>query len=428
MASAISHYTGIAKSTVYVYPGTDGTQSGTSVAKGTTLILKVDSNGSIVYENGLARTTSPVDGWVNAGNLSDITAVYSTVIDKCSPPTSLLVDRDSLTLTIKGGSGGDLNKFTGYRIRWRNAPLGTSAYGEWSESVAVTSNSTTVVFSIVVPDGYARQYAARTTGSAGKDYYSAYVIADELLISNHTPAAPVIMFPADLAETQSQTPVIVLNVPSDPDGDTVTLKRRVDNGAWIDVATLGSGAAYDKLPTLAAGNHTVRYKLTDVYAESSEVSVTFVVLPINWTRSIAAGDVISNKNISHRKDIYELLSAVNTQRLFYGLAEVDLPGMVGQFSMWKAQMEKLLESINEVSSATGQSERMLNVPSYPSAFVFNTIRKITTGTEESDFEVIFEVDEFCNATLNAIGFVVDDEGNADISISLSVDENGNAKI
>lgn len=378
MASVISHYTGVAKSNIYVYPGTDGSQSGTQVAKGTTLILAVDSSGSIIYQNGLARTTSPVNGWVNAGNLSNITAVYSTAADKCSPPTRLTIDQAALTLTIEGGSGGDLNEFTGYRIRWRDAPLGTSAYGEWSESVAVTSNSTTVVFSIAVPDGYARQYAARTTGSAGKDYYSAYVIADELLVSNHTPAAPVILFPADSAETRSQTPVMVLNVPSDPDGDTLTLKRRVDNGAWVDVATLESGAAYDKLPVLAAGSHTVRYKLADAYAESGEVSVTVVVMPVSWARAIVAGDVISNKTISHRADINELLSVVNAQRAFYGLEAVALPGKVGRFGDWKTQMEYLAEAINQSKTEAGQSTVQMSIPGYPTASVFNMLREYAT--------------------------------------------------
>lgn len=375
MAQAISHYTGIAKANIYVYPGTDGTQSGTQVAKGTTVVLVVDSSGDIIYENGLAKTSSPVSGWVNAGNLSDITAVYKTVPDRCSPPQSVTIDQQAKTLTVSGGAGGELNKFTGYRIRWRDAAIGSNTYGEWSESVAVTSSTTTVVFDAAVPDGYVRQYAARTTGSAGSDYYSAYVVADNVLVSNHAPDRPAILLPADQADTKSETPVFVLEVSADADEDTLSLKRKIDNGAWETVGELKSGTVYDKLPKLKAGSHTVTYKLADPYTESDPVGRSFTVTPVVWGRTIAAGDVISNKQISHRADIRELLDVVNHQSAWYGVKALDLEGTIGRFGDWQLQMEQLLNAINANRAAAGQSTVSVTVPNFPTASVFNALRE-----------------------------------------------------
>lgn len=375
MAQAISHYTGIAKANIYVYPGTDGTQSGTQVAKGTTVVLVVDSSGDIVYENGLAKTSSPVSGWVNAGNLSDITAVYKTVPDRCSPPQTVTIDQQAKTLTVSGGAGGELNKFTGYRIRWRDAAIGSSAYGEWSESVAVTSSTTTVVFDAAVPDGYVRQYAARTTGSAGSDYYSAYVVADNVLVSNHAPDRPSIVLPADQADTKSQTPVFVLEVLADADEDLLLLKRRIDNGEWETVSELKSGTVYDKLPILKAGSHTVTYKLADPYSESDPVGLSFTVTPVVWGRIIETGIVISNKQISHRADIKELLDTVNHQGAWYGVKPIVLEGVIGRFGDWQSQMEQLQAAINMNRAAAGQSAVSITVPNYPTASAFNALRE-----------------------------------------------------
>lgn len=186
MAQVPDYKTGVAKANIYVYPNTSGTSSGTQVAKGSTMRFPLDDSYGIIYSNGLARTTSPVDGWVNMSNVGSLKTVYKTVTDACTPPSSVTLDVDAKQLTISGGSGGDLNTFEGWGVSWRERPENGDTWGEWSADTVTTTNGVTVS----VNAGMVRQFQVRTRGSAGEKYYSAYVECPTLLVGITAASAP----------------------------------------------------------------------------------------------------------------------------------------------------------------------------------------------------------------------------------------------
>ena len=370
MAQVVENYSAKLVSTAYIFSSPDTSSSKTQYSAGTPITLPAN------YAERMDGEFYPVDapyGWVIWYEIGDITPNYKTVTDPCTAPTSVTLS--GKTLTIKGGAGGDLNTFSGYGISWRDRVVGTSTWGSWISDTVVNSTSTTVTYTVTAPAGYERQFRARTLGGAGSSYYSAYVTCGTTLTGNTAPGTPTFRLPAADATSRSQTPVMVLSVPADADGDTLTLKRQIDSGSWVTVKTIKQGAVYDWLPTLASGSHTVRYKLADPYAEGSAASRTFTVSPATWGRTIATGTVISNKTVSHRADINELLTVVNAQRAFYGLAAVSLPGTVGKFSDWKSQMQQLLTAINAIRTAAGQNAESLTIPAYPTASTFNSLRE-----------------------------------------------------
>lgn len=380
MAQVVDYYRATATATWYIFngPGSDAS-SIYQFQKNETILLPADyaSRG----ENGRYPVTSPRSGWVNWTYLGNITAVYKTVTDPCTAPTSVTLNTSTKVLTISGGAGGDLNTFTGYGVSYRERSIG-GTWGGWSGDTVVSGSSTTLTLSVTVPAGKERQFRARTLGSAGSSYYSAYVECATIITGNSAPRDPVIRRPAANAETLNPSPCIIVECSSDPDGDSMTLYRRIDSGSWAAIKTTTGATVYDQLPVLSAGSHTVSYKLNDAYAESAAVSRTFTVHAHTWGRTINAGDVIANVNISHRAEISEMLSAINVQRTFYGLSAIALSGTVGRFGDWKAQMEKLLSGINDCRNAMNMSSVSLTVPSVPTAFVINTIRSLTTGTAE----------------------------------------------
>lgn len=368
MAQVIVGYHAEMSNRGYIYDSPDYSSGKTQYEAGTSLYLPADYGQR--ETNGFYPVDSP-GGWIEYYILTGITPDYDTAADKCKAPTSVTLSGN--TLTIKGGAGGDLNTFTGYGISWRDKPIGGS-YGSWSSDTVVSTTNTTATYTVSAPAGKVREFRARTIGSAGASYYSDYVVCATTLTGNTSPSAPSIVRPAANASTYSTTPVVILNVTADADGDSLTLKRRIDSGSWTTVKTLKSGSVYDKLPTLGTGSHTVNYQLADSYASSSEVSVTFTVQSHSWKRTISTGTIISNSSISHVADINELLAVVNKQRAFYGLGAISLPGTVGKFSDWKSQMEKLVSGVNEALSAAGQSTISVSVPSWPTASVINSIR------------------------------------------------------
>lgn len=376
MAQVVTNYSAKFTSTGYIYASPDIYSSHTQYDVGTPITLPAD------YASRMEGEFYPVDapyGWVLYYEIGGITPNYTTVTDPCTAPTSVTLNTSTKVLTIKGGAGGDLNTFSGYGISWRDRKAGSSTWGSWTSDTVVNSTSTTVTYTVTAPAGYERQFRARTRGSAGSSYYSAYVTCSTTLLGNTAPGTPTLRLPAANATSRSQTPVMVLNVPADADGDTMTLKRQIDSGSWVSVKTIKKGAAYDQLPTLAAGSHTVRYKLADAYAEGSAASRTFTVSPATWGRTIATGTVISNKTVSHVADINELLTVVNAQRAFYGLTAITLPGTVGRFGDWQNQMQQLLTAINASRTAAGQGTVSLTVPAYPTASVFNSLREYAKG-------------------------------------------------
>ena len=378
MARVVDYYTAVMTNSGRIYDRPDTSGDFTSYDYGTELRLPADYGSR--ETNGFYPVTYPENGWINYQYVSERTAVYKTVTDKCTAPTSITLS--GTTLTIKGGAGGDLNTFQGYQVSWRDATIGTTSYGSWSSDVTVSTSNTTATYAVSAPAGETRQFRARTIGSAGSSYYSDYVTCGTTLTGNTAPTAPTIVFPQGGAISMNPTPYVAVSCTADKDGDTLSLYRKIDSNAWSKITSVKSGTIYDLLPKLSAGTHTVTYYVKDPYTDSATVSVTFTIQEKTWRRSIAAGDIISNKSISHVSDIIEMMGVLNDQRPWFGLKEVYLPGVVGQFATWKPQMETILSGINECRRKCGQTEYSLAVPAYPTASVINALRGWLTGSTE----------------------------------------------
>ena len=375
MAKTIVAYSAVMTSTDYIFDRPDSSGDKTQYDYGTELRLPADYASR--ENNGFYPVTYPENGWVRYYVVGSISPIYETTTDKCKAPTSVTLNTSTKTIAISGGAGGDLNTFTGYGVSWRDAKIGTTSYGAWSSDVTVTGG-TTVKYTVSAPNGYIRQFRVRTLGSAGESYYSDYVVCDTTLTANVAPSTPTILKPVENTKTFHASPIAVIECAADPDKDAMTLFRQIDNGSWVAVSASPVGTVYDQLPALGIGQHTVSYKLADPYAESAVSKRTFTVADHLWSRTIKTGDVISNPYISHRNDITEMLSAINTQRAFYGIGGISLTG-VGNFKSWALCMQTLLNGINACRTATGLEAQALDIPAYPTALVINTIRLLTIG-------------------------------------------------
>lgn len=357
---------------MYYYQYADGSGTKTRIYSGEVIYLHKDYESRIANSRYLMIDPA---GWLNYYYCQEIEPVYETTTDKCTAPTSLTINTATKVMTITGGGGGDLNEFTAFGVSWRERSINSSTWGAWSGDTDVTGRTV----SVTVNAGMVRQYRARAKGSAGSTYYSGYTVANTLLNGNSAAGAPTVEVPNSGAITFCKSPSIRIQCPADPDGDMVTLKRSFDSGAWTDVMTLtGDSKVYDKLSGLANGTHTVRYKLVDTNgAESAIDSVSFTVTGHSWGRAIAPGDVISNRQVSHRADIEELLAAVNSACAFYSIADCVLEGTVGAFGDWGKQMEALEKKLNECLLAADKREHSFAaVPGYPAAGVINEIRDV----------------------------------------------------
>lgn len=357
---------------MYYYQYADGSGTKTRIYSGTVIYLA--KNYKETASNSRWYMTSPA-GWLNYTYCKEIEPVYETVTDQCTAPTSLAIDTVTKVMTITGGDGGDLNAFTAFGVSWRERSINSSTWGAWSEDEDVTGRNV----SVTATSGTVRQYRARTKGSAGEKYYSAYTVADTLLNGNSAAGTPIVEVPTSGAITFCHSPSIRVQCPADPDGDMVTLHRSIDSGEWESLSAFdGAVTIYDQPNALTNGTHTLRYKLVDSNgAESDADSVSFTVTGHSWGRAIAPGDVISNEQVSHRADIEELLAAVNSACAFYSVPDCVLEGVVGAFSDWRRQMEALENKLNECLLAANKGQySFATVPGYPAAGVINEIRDV----------------------------------------------------
>lgn len=371
MAKVVDQYSAVMNSTDYIFDRPDVAGEKTQYDYGQE--LRLPANYSERETDGFYPVTYPENGWIRYYIVAEITPIYKTVTDKCTPPTSLTISGKQLI--IAGGAGGDLNTFTGFGVSWRERNITGNEWGGWSTETVTTSRNVDVTANA----GKVRQYRARTQGSAGESYYSDYVVCETLVSGNTAAKTPSILLPSNGAVSSSLTPVVVISCSADNEGDAMKLQRSIDGGDWMKVADVAGtgGTVYDQLPAQTAGQHTIRYKLADINnAESAAVSVAIVISAAAWTRTIAAGDIISNKEISHVADINEMVAAVNVQRMYYGLDVIKLPGTVGRFADWKMQMQSMLDAVNQNIAAAGKKAIKTTVTSaYPNAETINAIRQ-----------------------------------------------------
>jgi len=373
MAQVISHYTAKVggSSTMYYYEKADDTSKAVRIYTNTGITLPADYKSRL--ENYMYPTIDP-GGWIFYYYIKDVTPVYKTVTDACTPPDSLELYTGTKTLVISGGSGGDLNAWTGFGVSWRERRINSAEWSDWSADSHTAERSVVVS----VNSGMVRQFRVRTTGAAGETYYSNYVVCETLLVGNTAAGTPVVLLPVSGTETCSAAPVIKIDCPPDVDGDAMTLHCSVDGEPWIAVSTLpGSGGVAFDQPQLGLGSHTLRYKLVDVNGEGGgEDSVTFSCAECTWNRAIRSGDVIANREISFVSDINEMLERVNTLRAFYGLSFLSLPGVPGALSDWHRQLLAMQTAVNECRGVVGQSAFDFDQPSgWPHAQQINQLRE-----------------------------------------------------
>ena len=373
MAKVVESYYAEMTNTGYIYDRPDISGEKTQYDYGQELKLPADYAQR--ETDGFYPVIYPENGWISYQIVGNITPNYKTTTDKCTAPTKLTINTAAKTLTIEGGSGGDLNTMTGFGISWRERDLTGSEWGSWSAETVSTGRTV----NISVNAGKVRQYRVRTQGSAGESYYSDWVICSTLLSGNTAAKMPTILLPYSNAVTASKTPVVVISCGADAEGDQMTLQRSIDSESWMAVSTVAGtgGTVYDRLPSLGDGRHSIRYKLVDINnAESSVVTIYIAVSANTWSRDIASGDIISNEQISHINDINEMMNAVNVQRLYYGLPAITMPGTVGKFADWGKQMRAMLEATNACHAAAGQTVNSVTVKDvWPYAEIINVIRE-----------------------------------------------------
>ena len=374
MAKTLSHYEGTATGSghFYWYKKADDTSEATRVYNGD--LVKLPTWYASEINNGMYRVTYPGNGWMFYWNVTNIKPAYETTTDKCTAPTSVTIDTKTKVLTITGGAGGDLNTLKGFGVSYRERAIDSNSWGSWSSDEVISGRT----MNVSVAKGKVRQYRARTRGSAGSSYFSAYVTCATVLTGNSASGAPVIAAPVQGATTWSNEPLFVLHCPEDPDGDELDVQASVDGGEWESVSSSdGSEGAqsFVYISGLSEGEHTVRFKLVDTSGnESPEASVTITRKAFEWNREIERGTIIANDAISHVRDIEEMLERLNVTRTYFGLEPITLPGTLGLFADWKKQMEAIRDAENEYMVAFDMYPFEMSAPEYPNADYINMLR------------------------------------------------------
>ena len=359
---------------MYYYRYPDNTSEATRIYSGEVIYLPADYLSRM---EGTMYCLLEPSGWIQWYHVQGIEPVYRTVTDACTAPENITIQNGMLT--IAGGSGGDLNEWTGFGVSYRERAINTTVWGEWSADTVTTERSVPVAAS----SGALRQYRVRTLGAAGADYYSGYTVC-ETLISGNTPAGvPIILLPVSGAETYAGVCAVMIQCPQEPDGDSMILQRSLDGSAWTDVASVaGSGGNICDVLSPEIGTHVLRYRLVDSSGESSgEDAISFVRNGLFWYRSISPYDIIANPQISFAADIYQMLGCIQRLCSFYGRPEIILPGTVGHVADWHKQMNAMQNAVDDCRKASGRTEfGFQRSDGWPSAYRINQLREAIENT------------------------------------------------
>ena len=376
MAQVIDCYRAEAggSSTMYYYRYPDNTSQATRIYTGEAIYLA--ANYLSAMEGSMYRMVDP-DGWIQWYHVRDIQPVYRTVTDACTAPEAVSIQNG--VLTISGGSGGDLNAWTGFGISHRDRAISSAAWGAWSADEICTERSVPVS----ADSGMVRQYRVRTFGEAGSDYYSAYTVCETLISGNTAAGVPVILLPVSGMSTCSGVCIVKIQCPPEPDGDTMTLQRSMEGGAWTDVTVLdgAGGTVYDTLAP-ETGAHALRYRLVDANGESGgEDAISFERAALVWNREISQYDIIANQEISFVEDVNQLFDCVNRLRAFYGKPQLVMPGTPGVLADWHRQMYAMQEGVDGCRRATGREAYGFQLPTgWPKAYRINQLKEAIEST------------------------------------------------
>lgn len=378
MAKIVSHYTASAggNSTMYTYEQPDDTSKALRIYTGDLINLPEDYFERMT--NSMYPTLYP-GGWIFWYYVHDIEPSYRTVTDACTAPESVELNAGAGIIFITGGTGGDLNEWTGYAVSYRQRQISSTDWSDWSEETFTDSR----VVGVSVGSGKVRQYRVRTTGTAGSDYYSPYTICPTLLVGNTPAGTPVVLAPVSGMETFADSVAVKIECPPEPDGDAMTLQRKLNGGAWTNIASLtGNGGLVCDVLSATDGTYDVRYRLVDAGgATGGEDGVVFSRAAHGWGREIVSGGIIANREISFAADIAEMLDCVNRLRAFYGLGMLVLPGEMGRLGDYQQQMTAMQTAVDECRAAGGrEAYGFAQASGWPHAQQINQLRQAMENT------------------------------------------------
>lgn len=98
-----------------------------------------------------------------------------------SPKVTETVSRDAVELSWGAGSAGTNNSVTGYDVQYQDSADGSTWPSGWTTASGSPVTGTSMNVSPPTTVGYYRRFRVRTRGSAGSDYYSDWVISENVL-------------------------------------------------------------------------------------------------------------------------------------------------------------------------------------------------------------------------------------------------------
>lgn len=175
MAKKLLYYTAVTSKRCYIYYTTNVYDGSRQFERGT--VIHVAADYAETEQNSRYRVLFPIEGWLKKSYIQNMEPVYSIEPDEGTPPSKIVLNPATLTLTVAGGSG------TGYQIQYRERAIGNHVYTEWRHQQNVNTIGSATI-SVSVTPGKARQFRARTVWEVN----SQWVICPSELLSANTSA------------------------------------------------------------------------------------------------------------------------------------------------------------------------------------------------------------------------------------------------
>lgn len=121
--------------------------------------------------------------YCNTGGDASIPIVepYSHVSAPLSPTLTETIARYTVELSWGAGSAGTNNSVTGYDVQYQDSADGSTWPSGWTTASGSPVTAENMSVSPPTTVGYYRRFRVRTRGSAGSDYYSGWVISENVL-------------------------------------------------------------------------------------------------------------------------------------------------------------------------------------------------------------------------------------------------------
>lgn len=307
-------------------------------------------------------------GWVETSNAVRRNSAPTALTTAAASP----VLYESGNITISWGGAGDIdNNGSYYEVQYAVRADG-GGYSGWIG--LITTGAVSITNAPTLDRGAAIKYRSRLVDAFG--IASDWKETNEV-VRNKAPITPSILFPGSGKTTYNARPYVGLTIQTEPNAQTQTLHYDIDGGSVQNAGVVTAGTKRMQLPTLAVGSHSIRFLLIDSQgAESGKVGVTITVASNSYPHAIASGGLIVPSGISAKAEYLEMLNRTNTMRNYYGLTDIELPGILGYFVWWLPQMKAMQQGISDTCSVSGATAPAWLSPARnsPNAAVVNQIR------------------------------------------------------